>query len=107
MQRFGNVIKVKPDKLEEYKTLHKNVWSGVQQMISQCNIHNYSIFYKDGFLFSYFEYTGTDYQSDRAKMANDPVTQKWWELCNPCQEPLETRHQGEWWATMEEVFHQD
>jgi L-rhamnose mutarotase len=39
------------------------------------------------------------------KMAADPVTQQWWALCQPFQEPLATRAAGEWWANMEEVFH--
>jgi len=28
-------------------------------------------------------------------------------MTDPCQIPLETREEGEWWASMEEVFHQD
>ena len=107
MQRYGSVIRVKPDKVEEYKCLHAAVWDGVASMIRQCNIRNYSIFHKDGFLFSYFEYVGDDYEGDMAKMASDAVTQEWWKLCMPCQEPLESRQEGEWWAVMEEVFHQD
>ncbi|MBI2842243.1 MAG: L-rhamnose mutarotase [Armatimonadetes bacterium] len=107
MQRFGSVIKVKPEKLEEYKRLHANVWPEVLKMIKECNIRNYSIYHKDGYLFSYFEYTGTDIEADMAKMAADPMTQKWWEVCKPCQEPLATRAEGEWWASMEEVFHCD
>jgi L-rhamnose mutarotase len=107
MKRYGSIIKIKPDKLEEYKKLHKNIWPGVAKTITECNIKNYSIFYKDGYLFSYFEYTGKDYDSDMKKMADDPVTQKWWDICKPMQEPLETRKEGEWWAEMEEVFHQD
>ncbi|MCD6156203.1 MAG: L-rhamnose mutarotase [Candidatus Atribacteria bacterium] len=107
MKRYGMVIKVKPEKLEEYKKLHQNVWPGVLKTIKECNIRNYSIFYKDGYLFSYFEYVGDDYEEDMKKMAQDPVTQEWWKLCKPCQEPLETRKEGEWWAEMEEVFHVD
>ena len=42
-----------------------------------------------------------------AKMAADPVTQQWWDVMMPMQEPLPTRKEGEWWAEMEEVFHQD
>jgi len=42
-----------------------------------------------------------------SKMAADPTTQKWWDVCKPCQQPLKTREEGEWWANMEEVFHQD
>lgn len=107
MKRYGSVIKVKLEKLEEYKRLHANVWPDVLKMIKECNITNYTIFYKDGYLFSYFEYTGEDYKADMEKMAADPITQKWWSFCDPCQEPLETRADGEWWAVMEEVFHVD
>lgn len=107
MTRYGNVIKVKPEKLDEYRMLHANVWPDVLTMIHTCNIRNYSIYYKDGYLFSYFEYIGEDFMTDMAKMAADPATQKWWKLCDPCQEPLETRLHGEWWASMEEVFHID
>jgi L-rhamnose mutarotase len=42
-----------------------------------------------------------------AKMAADPKTQAWWKLCGPMQRPLETRVEGEWWASMDEVFHVD
>jgi len=107
MQRYGSMIKLKPEKLEEYKELHANVWPEVLKMIWDCNIRNYSIYYKDGYLFSYFEYCGDDYAADMKKMADDPNTQAWWKLTDPCQEPLETRKAGEQWASMEEFFHTD
>ena len=106
-QRYGSLIRVREDKLEEYKRLHAAAWPGVLRMIKECHIQNYSIYYKDGFLFSYFEYTGTDFAADSARMAADPETQRWWDVCKPCQQPLETRAEGEWWASMEEVFHLD
>jgi L-rhamnose mutarotase len=107
MKRYGSVIGVRPEKLEEYKRLHAAVWPDVLKMIKDCNIRNYSIYYKDGYLFSYFEYIGTDFDADMAKMAADPTTQKWWAVCKPCQSPLPTRKPGEWWADTEEVFHCD
>ena len=123
MQRYGMVIRVKPEKFEEYKQLHAQVWPDVLKMIKECNIRNYSIYHKDGYLFSYFEYVGDDFESDMAKMAADPTTQKWWDVCKPCQEPLVSRlsslvsratddgrrtmDDGRWWASMEEVFHCD
>ncbi|MFI2856481.1 L-rhamnose mutarotase [Paenibacillus sp. JSM ZJ436] len=107
MKRYGSVIRVRPEKLDEYKQLHTNVWPGVRQTIQDCNIRNYSIFYKDGYLFSYFEYFGEDLERDFERMAADPITQEWWSLCKPCQEPLETRASGEWWAVMEELFYQE
>jgi L-rhamnose mutarotase len=107
MQRYGMLIKVIPEKLDEYKELHANPWPGVLKTIHDCNIRNYSIYLKDGYLFGYYEYIGENYAADMAKMAADPVTQKWWKHTDPCQEPLSTRKEGEWWAIMEEVFHCD
>lgn len=107
MKRVGSVLKVRPEKFEEYKRYHQAVWPEVLQKITECNIRNYSIYHKDGYLFSYFEYVGSDYEADMAKMAADPKTQEWWALMKPLQEPLPTRREGEWWAEMEEVFHHD
>lgn len=107
MSRHGQIIRVRPGKLDEYRKYHADVWPGVLDMIRKCNIRNYSIYHKDGVLYAYFEYTGNDYAADMAKMAADPTTQKWWAIMNPMQQPLETRAQGEWWAEMEEVFHMD
>lgn len=107
MKRFGMVIKVKPEKLEEYKKLHADVWPEVLKTIKQSNLKNYSIYHCDGYLFSYFEYTGEDFEADMQKMANDPITIKWWEQCNPCQQPLEIAGPDQWWTVMEEVFHSD
>lgn len=111
-QRYGSVIRLRPGKAEEYRKLHAAVWPDVLRMIRECQIRNYSIFLRklpgeQDYLFSYFEYTGENLAADMAKMAADPVTQEWWALCQPCQEPLEDRASGEWWAGMEEVFHLD
>ena len=105
MKRYGMVIGIKPEKIEEYRKLHAAVWPDVLKMIKACNIRNYSIFLKDDKLFSYFEYTGDDFEADMNEMAADPLTQQWWDVCKPCQQPLETRAEGEWWANMEEVFY--
>ena len=107
MIRYGQLIGVKPEMLEEYKRYHAEVWPEVLQKITQCNIRNYSIFYKDNMLFAYFEYVGDDFESDMEKMAADPKTQEWWEIMMPMQSPVESRREGEWWAAMEEVFHHD
>jgi L-rhamnose mutarotase len=107
MKRYGQIIGVKPEHFEEYKKYHAAVWPDVLKMITDCNIRNYSIFHKDNQLFAYFEYVGTDFAADMAKMAADSTTQKWWSVMEPMQQPLKTRQPGEWWANMEEVFHLD
>ena len=106
MRRMGMVITLQADKVTEYKALHSAVWPSVLATISTANITNYSIFLKEpeNLLFSYWEYTGNDIEQDLAKMAADDVTQKWWALCKPCQQPL-TGQEEQWWSTMEEVFY--
>jgi L-rhamnose mutarotase len=107
-QRFGNVIGVRPEKLDEYKKLHAAVWPEIVKAIRDANIRNYSIFLRklpDGnyYLFSYLEYVGNDFQGDMARMAANPEVKRWLKLTDPCQKPLGDRKEGEWWASMEEV----
>ncbi|MCH5598059.1 L-rhamnose mutarotase [Niabella ginsengisoli] len=80
--------------------------------IKECNIRNYSIYLKKidskTYLFSYFEYTGNNFDADMKKMAADPNTQKWWKETDPCQLPLpDAASKNEIWSSMEEVFHTD
>jgi len=112
MKRYGMIVVLRAEKLDEYKRFHAAVWPDVLKMIKLCHIQNYSIYLRqldDGqhYLFSYFEYTGSDFAVDMARMAADPTTQKWWAVCMPCQRPLANRAPKEWWANMEEVFHCD
>lgn len=111
-QRYGSVIGLKPEKLEYYKQLHANAWPSVLKMIRECHIRNYSIYLKKlddqhYYLFSYFEYVGQDFKADMARMAADAETKRWWKETDPCQVPVSTRAEGEFWAKMEEVFHSD
>ncbi len=107
VKRYGWVIQVKPEKLDYYKELHANPWPHVDKMLKECNIQNYSIYYRDGLLFSYLEYTGSDFDLDMKKMAADSITQRWWKETDPCQQPVESAKEGIWWADMEEVYHLD
>jgi L-rhamnose mutarotase len=103
VQRFGQVLGIRPEGIEEYERLHSAVWPEVLATIHACNIRNYSIFRYETTLFAYFEYVGNDYEADMAKMAADPKTQEWWSINRPLQRQLEPGEQ--WWATMPEIFH--
>lgn len=109
MQRMGMVIGLQQGKVAQYKALHAAVWPEILALISACNITQYSIFLKEpeNLLFGTWTYVGQDFAADMAKMAADPRNRDWWAVCMPCQAPLETRKEGEWWAMMEEVFHHD
>lgn len=112
MHCYGSVIELLPEKEREYRELHAAVWPGVLARIHASGLRNYTIYLRrlpDGrlYLFSHFEYHGSDFAADMAAMAADPLTQQWWQLTAPCQRPLADRAAGEWWAAMEQVFRSD
>ncbi len=107
MQRFGMTLRLRPEHEAAYRHFHAAVWPEVLARITACHIRNYSIYLRDGILFSYFEYHGTDFAADMKLMAADPKTQEWWALMEPMQNPYPDRPAGDWWSTMEEVFHLD
>jgi L-rhamnose mutarotase len=106
-RRYASVIRLRPEREAEYRELHAAVWPSVLDTIHRCNIRNYSIFLRDGLLFGYFEYVGADLDADLALMAQDPETRRWWQLTDPCQQPVPDAAPGQWWAPAEEVFHTD
>ena len=111
VQRFGSVIGVRPHLVHSYNLLHKHAWPEILAQIKGGNLRNYPIYQqKVGekvYIFGYFEYVGNDFDKDMAKIDNDPDTLAWLEFTDKlCQDPISTRAEGEWWAGMEEVFHQ-
>jgi L-rhamnose mutarotase len=107
MRRVGQVINVRPERIEEYEQLHAEAWPGVLDAIRRANIRNYTIYRHGTHLFASFDYVGDDYEADMAAMAADPVIKEWWALTDAMQEPLPDRETGAWWTTIPEVFHTD
>src|SRR6266568_609011 len=109
MKRVGQMIRLRPEIIDEYKRIHVKIWPEIEKAIRESGITNYSIFLKDGILFAYFEYVGPDseFNARMQQMANAPRMKEWWTITEAMQVPLETRARSEWWANMEEVFHQD
>lgn len=105
MQRFGEVIKVKPEKYEEYRKLHDEIWPVIVELQKEAHMQNFTIFYRDGYLFKYFEYVGDDFEADMKKLAENEENKRWLTFTDPCQTPVESVREGEWWAPMENIFH--
>ena len=80
---FGQLGRLKPEKIEEYEALHAAPWPEVLQTIHDCNLRNYSIFREGAQVFAYFEYIGDDYEADMEKMARDEATRRWWTPISP------------------------
>lgn len=76
MQRVGFLIKVKPDKVEEYKRLHKNVWPDLLAELKAAGIRNYSLWLRpDGMEFGYLECD--DWQAACDYLAKSEVHERW------------------------------
>jgi L-rhamnose mutarotase len=109
-QRFVWVTGLKPEKAEHYRDLHAHPWPGVNKMIKESHINNFSIHEReiDGklYLIAYLEYTGDDFDADMKRMAADPETQRWWKETDPCQSPLpEALAKGKIWAETKELYY--
>ena len=73
MPRVGFLLKVKPDKIEEYKAHHQNVWPEMLEALRRTGWRNYSLFMRDdGLLFGYFE-TPESLEAAQAKMVESEV----------------------------------
>jgi L-rhamnose mutarotase len=107
VRRIGQVINLRPDRIDEYEHLHAAVWPGVLQAIHRANIRNYTIYRHGTQLFATYEYVGEAYETDMAAMAVDTVVREWWVLTDAMQEPLPDREPGAWWTTIAEIFHTD
>lgn len=109
MKRIGATIGLRPEALDEYKRIHVKLWPEIERAIKEAGISRYSIFYVDAQLFAYFEYTGPDaeFEARMKKLAAAPRMREWWDITEPMQVPRPDRKPGDWWTTMEEVFHLD
>lgn len=55
MQRKATVYRIAPENVAEYRRRHDEIWQELSQAIDTQGVHNYSIWYHDGYLFSYYE----------------------------------------------------
>ena len=107
MKRVGFILKVRQDKLEEYKRHHKAVWPEMLDALRRTGWHNYSLFMRDdGLLFGYFE-TPESFQAALTGMSQEEINTKWQDFMAPYFENLSGAHADESMVELEEVFHLD
>ena len=104
IRRVASVIRLLPGREGRYLDLHRAVWPAVESQLHVAGITNYSIFLRDGLLFSYFEYTGENLEADLAALDSDATMQEWLRVTGECQEPLPSARPGEQWVTAVEVY---
>jgi len=76
MKRICFVLHVKPDRLEEYKLRHCDVWPEMLAALRETGWNNYTLFLRpDGLLVGYLE--TDDFDRARAGMAGRDVNERW------------------------------
>ena len=106
MKRVGFLLKVKPDKIEEYKKHHEAVWSEMLDALRRQGWHNYSIFLReDGTLFGYFE-AAESFEASLKGMETEPINETWQKFMEPYFELISGRPDENMLA-LEEIFHTD
>ena len=109
IQRVGRVIGIKPEGIARYKELLSKPWPEIIERLKERNIQNFSIFLREpeNLLFSYWEYTGSDYEADFARNSEDQQSKEWWNITSSLQSPLDSKAKDDWWSPMEQVFFQE
>ena len=107
MKRVGFLLKVRPEKLEEYKAHHQRVWPEMLDALRESGWHNYSLFARDdGLLFGYFE-TPESLAAAQALRAEREVNTRWQEFMAPYFESPNNARPDEMFVELTEVFHLD
>lgn len=104
MRRICFVLQVRPDRLEEYRVRHAQVWPEMRQALSDTGWHNYSLFLRDdGLLVGYLE--TEDFEAARAAMAATEVNARWQAEMAPFFESLAGANPDDAMRPLTEVFH--
>jgi L-rhamnose mutarotase len=106
MQRVCFLLKVRSEKLDEYRERHAQVWPEMLQALSRCGWHNYSLFLRpDGLLVGYVE--TSDFDGAVAAMQQEPINARWQTEMAPFFESLDGGAADTSMSPLEEVFHLD
>lgn len=107
MKRVGFLLKVKQDRIEEYKAHHRAVWLEMLDALSRNGWHNYSLFMReDGLMFGYFE-AEESFAAALEGMSKEDVNTRWQDMMSPFFEIPEGAHPDSMMVELEEVFHLD
>jgi len=106
MERICFLLKVKPDRLEEYEARHQAVWPEMLEALRQTGWRNYSLFLRpDGLLIGYLE--TEDFEAAVRNMQAYPVNSRWQQEMAEFFEDSDEGHADERMTPLKQVFHLD
>jgi L-rhamnose mutarotase len=101
-ERSAFVLRVKPDRIDDYVEAHRAVWPEMLQALRGAGIRNYSIFRDGNRVFGYFE--SEDLERATAHLAGQEICTRWQDAM---AELLEERVPDEGPPALEEIFRLD
>jgi L-rhamnose mutarotase len=101
-QRVGFVLRVKPDRVDEYVRAHEEVWPEMLEALTRAGIRNYTIFRSGTDMFGYFE--TDDAERAEAYLAGQEVSARWQDAM---ADLLQERVANEGPPSLEEIFRLD
>jgi L-rhamnose mutarotase len=105
-KRVCFLLKVKKDRLEEYKIRHKAVWPEMLRALHEAGWNNYSLFLRDdGLLIGYVE--TPNFEEALQKMAATEINRKWQTEMAEFFEGGPGRKADEQMQPIPEVFHME
>ena len=95
--RAAYILMVQPDKTEQYRRAHQEVWPELIQEASRAGIRNHSVFMHGRTLFVYVE--ADDIEKATRELLAQPVKKRWDAYMSDLLEPGS--------VPLEEVFHME
>jgi L-rhamnose mutarotase len=104
MERVCFLLKVRKERIDEYKQRHAEVWPEMLAALTEAGWHNYSLFLRgDGLLVGYCEVAS--FAQALEDMKRYPVNERWQQWMAPFFEGLDGGAADDNMMSLEEVFH--
>ncbi|MEV4754379.1 L-rhamnose mutarotase [Micromonospora sp. NPDC049559] len=106
MRRVCFVLRVRPDRLAEYRERHTAVWPEMLRALRDAGWHDYSLHLReDGLLVGYFR--TEDLAESLAAMERTEVNARWQESMAPFFVGLDGRRPDQGFQVLDEIFDLD
>lgn len=104
MARHCFLLRVRPERLDEYRERHRAVWPEMLAALRDAGWRNYSLYLRpDGLVVGYVE--ADDLAAARATMAATEVNARWQAEMAPLVTGLDGQRPDQGFELLEEIFH--
>jgi L-rhamnose mutarotase len=106
MERVCFLGRIRPERLEEYRSRHREVWPEMTAALREAGWTNYTLFLSDdGLLVGYLE--TDDYEAALERMARTSVNARWQAEMQSYFADLGGQRPDEGFRRLAEIFHLD